>query len=266
MSCASGSASRHRVTLIGILAELRVHAFQSLGCGRLAHARADAGGAAPAARIEGYPVAGRRGRDHRCAAQRARRCAAARSSPYDHLVIATGPKLAFDEVPGLGPNGFTQSICTQAHAVAGLGAIPAVPAEPRSDRGRGGGRRKLLWSGVRVRDDPRCRPAQAQDSRPGTDDVRDQRAVHRTHGIGRCRRQQGAHGDRAAAAPHQVDHQCQDHGGHGRLDVRDRARRGGQGEERGPGAVQVRDDSAGLQRRGRGRGVYRICAIRADSC
>ncbi|MFI4868783.1 MAG: NAD(P)/FAD-dependent oxidoreductase [Steroidobacterales bacterium] len=36
--------------------------------------------------------------------------------PYDHLVIATGPKLAFEEVPGLGPNGFTQSICTQAHA------------------------------------------------------------------------------------------------------------------------------------------------------
>ena len=30
---------------------------------------------------------------------------------YDYLVIATGPDLAFDEVPGLGPNGFTQSIC-----------------------------------------------------------------------------------------------------------------------------------------------------------
>ncbi|HXR20320.1 MAG TPA: FAD/NAD(P)-binding oxidoreductase [Steroidobacteraceae bacterium] len=36
---------------------------------------------------------------------------------YDYLVIATGPKLAFEEVPGLGPNGFTQSICTQEHAV-----------------------------------------------------------------------------------------------------------------------------------------------------
>jgi sulfide:quinone oxidoreductase len=35
---------------------------------------------------------------------------------YDYLVIATGPKLAFDEVPGLGPSGFTQSVCTQAHA------------------------------------------------------------------------------------------------------------------------------------------------------
>jgi sulfide:quinone oxidoreductase len=35
---------------------------------------------------------------------------------YDYLVIATGPKLAFEEVPGLGPEAFTQSVCTQAHA------------------------------------------------------------------------------------------------------------------------------------------------------
>lgn len=41
-----------------------------------------------------------------------------RDLDYDYLVIATGPKLAFDEVPGLGPGGFTQSVCTQEHAVA----------------------------------------------------------------------------------------------------------------------------------------------------
>ena len=36
---------------------------------------------------------------------------------YDYLVIATGPKLAFDEIPGLGPlEGFTQSICHVEHA------------------------------------------------------------------------------------------------------------------------------------------------------
>lgn len=35
---------------------------------------------------------------------------------YDYLVIATGPKLSFDEVPGLGPQGHTQSVCTQEHA------------------------------------------------------------------------------------------------------------------------------------------------------
>lgn len=35
---------------------------------------------------------------------------------YDYLVIATGPKLAFEEVPGLGPQGHTVSICTHEHA------------------------------------------------------------------------------------------------------------------------------------------------------
>lgn len=37
---------------------------------------------------------------------------------YDYLVVTTGPRLAFDEVPGLGPDGgFTQSICTTPHAL-----------------------------------------------------------------------------------------------------------------------------------------------------
>ena len=41
------------------------------------------------------------------------------SLDYDYLVIATGPRLAFDEVPGLGPDGgFTQSICHVDHAAA----------------------------------------------------------------------------------------------------------------------------------------------------
>ena len=36
---------------------------------------------------------------------------------YDYLVIITGPKLAFDEVPGAGPNGgHTHSVCTVDHA------------------------------------------------------------------------------------------------------------------------------------------------------
>ncbi len=39
------------------------------------------------------------------------------SLPYDYLVIATGPELAFDEVPGLGPHGgYTQSVCSTDHA------------------------------------------------------------------------------------------------------------------------------------------------------
>ncbi|RRQ20625.1 NAD(P)/FAD-dependent oxidoreductase [Thiohalobacter thiocyanaticus] len=39
-----------------------------------------------------------------------------RTIDYDYLVIATGPKLAFDEVEGLGPEGFTESVCTVGHA------------------------------------------------------------------------------------------------------------------------------------------------------
>jgi sulfide:quinone oxidoreductase len=36
---------------------------------------------------------------------------------YDYLVIATGPKLSFDEVEGAGPNGgYTHSICSVDHA------------------------------------------------------------------------------------------------------------------------------------------------------
>jgi len=36
---------------------------------------------------------------------------------YDYLVITTGPKLSFDEVPGAGPHGgHTHSVCTVDHA------------------------------------------------------------------------------------------------------------------------------------------------------
>ena len=35
---------------------------------------------------------------------------------YDYLIIATGPRLAFDEVPGLGPEGYTSSVCHVDHA------------------------------------------------------------------------------------------------------------------------------------------------------
>jgi sulfide:quinone oxidoreductase len=38
------------------------------------------------------------------------------SLDYDYLVITTGPKLMFDEVPGAGPDGYTQSICSIEHA------------------------------------------------------------------------------------------------------------------------------------------------------
>ena len=40
------------------------------------------------------------------------------SMTYDHLVAATGPELAFDEIEGLGPECNTSSICDVDHATA----------------------------------------------------------------------------------------------------------------------------------------------------
>ena len=50
---------------------------------------------------------------------------------YDYLVIATGPELAFDEIPGLGPHGgFTQSICHVDHAVRAASAFDRFVENP----------------------------------------------------------------------------------------------------------------------------------------
>jgi sulfide:quinone oxidoreductase len=53
-----------------------------------------------------------------------------RSIDYDYLVIATGPKLAFDEVEGLGPNGHTQSVCHVDHAVTASDAWQKFVKDP----------------------------------------------------------------------------------------------------------------------------------------
>ncbi|WP_159592359.1 NAD(P)/FAD-dependent oxidoreductase [Chelativorans xinjiangense] len=49
---------------------------------------------------------------------------------YDYLVIATGPDLAFDEVPGLGPDRHTQSVCQVGHAVEAKKAFDALLEAP----------------------------------------------------------------------------------------------------------------------------------------
>jgi sulfide:quinone oxidoreductase len=49
---------------------------------------------------------------------------------YDYLVIATGPKLAFDEIEGLGPAGHTQSVCHIDHAVTAGKAWEDFVKEP----------------------------------------------------------------------------------------------------------------------------------------
>ncbi|MEO5757516.1 MAG: NAD(P)/FAD-dependent oxidoreductase, partial [Mesorhizobium sp.] len=49
---------------------------------------------------------------------------------YDYLIIATGPDLAFDEVPGLGPAGYTQSICHIDHATATKAKVDELVRNP----------------------------------------------------------------------------------------------------------------------------------------
>src|SRR6266568_9136201 len=49
---------------------------------------------------------------------------------HDYLVIATGPELAFDEIPGLGPDGHTQSICHVDHASHAQEAFEKLAANP----------------------------------------------------------------------------------------------------------------------------------------
>ncbi|MDE2436352.1 MAG: NAD(P)/FAD-dependent oxidoreductase [Sphingomonadales bacterium] len=53
------------------------------------------------------------------------------SLAYDYLVIATGPDLAFNEVAGLGPGGFTQSVCRTDHASAAADAFERLCADPK---------------------------------------------------------------------------------------------------------------------------------------
>jgi sulfide:quinone oxidoreductase len=50
---------------------------------------------------------------------------------YDYLVIATGPELAFDEIDGLGPSGFTSSVCHVDHAELAAKAFDELANNPR---------------------------------------------------------------------------------------------------------------------------------------
>lgn len=52
------------------------------------------------------------------------------SISYDYLVIATGPELAFDEIEGFGPDGFTQSVCHVDHALKAKEAFDAFCKKP----------------------------------------------------------------------------------------------------------------------------------------
>ena len=49
---------------------------------------------------------------------------------YDFLIIASGPKLAFEEVEGLGPKGHTQSVCHVDHAAQAAQAWAEFVKDP----------------------------------------------------------------------------------------------------------------------------------------
>jgi len=50
--------------------------------------------------------------------------------PYDYLVIATGPKLAFEDIEGLGPGLYTSSVCTVDHAEKAYADFRTLVADP----------------------------------------------------------------------------------------------------------------------------------------
>ncbi|MBG7609936.1 MAG: NAD(P)/FAD-dependent oxidoreductase [Anaerolineae bacterium] len=49
---------------------------------------------------------------------------------YDYLVITTGPRLAFEEVDGSGPDGFTESICVTDHAESAWASYQRLLEKP----------------------------------------------------------------------------------------------------------------------------------------
>lgn len=53
------------------------------------------------------------------------------SLAYDFLVIATGPELAFDEIPGFGPDAHTVSVCRTDHAAHAADMFDAFCQNPR---------------------------------------------------------------------------------------------------------------------------------------
>jgi sulfide:quinone oxidoreductase len=52
------------------------------------------------------------------------------SVSYDYLINATGPELAFDEIEGMGPEGFTQSVCHVSHALKANAAFEEFCRNP----------------------------------------------------------------------------------------------------------------------------------------
>ncbi len=66
------------------------------------------------------------------------------SVSYDDLVIASGPDLASDEIPGSGPEGYTQSVCLADFGDSGVAFVAQPQIPPRNANWSSSGRRVHL--------------------------------------------------------------------------------------------------------------------------
>ena len=149
---------------------------------------------------------------------------------YDYLVIATGPDLAFDEIPGLGPQGHTQSICHVDHAMAAREAWEVFAATPGPSwwgRHQGASCFGPAYEFAMILDTD-LRRRKIRDRVPMTFVTSEPYIGHL--GLGGVGDTKGLLEIGPARAPHQMDHQRQDDQGGERAHVRHRGRRGRQGQ------------------------------------
>ena len=69
---------------------------------------------------------------------------------YDYLIITTGPKLAFDEIPAPAPTA-PRTPSAPSTTPENLGRLPGVHQGPRPGHHRRHARSLVLWPGLRVR-------------------------------------------------------------------------------------------------------------------
>ena len=184
---------------------------------------------------------------------------------YDFLIIATGPELAFDEIEGLGPDGYTQSVCHIDHAEKAYVAFEEFCKDPGPIVVGAVQGASCFGPGLRVSVHPRNRASAPPHPRQGADDLRHFGALCRPSRTRWGRRYQGPARIQYARQAHQVDDLVKDRQGRaGQAPCRaDQRRRQLQGRDRGAG--QVRDDAARLPGHQAAAAATRVWSIRAAS-
>ncbi len=138
---------------------------------------------------------------------------------YDFLVIATGPKLAFDEVEGLGPDGHTQSVCHVDHALKAGEAWDQFVKDPGPivvGAVQGASCYGPAYEFAFIMDTD-LRRRRIRDKVPMTFITAEPYIGHL--GLGGVGDSKGSDGICHARSPCQVDYQCQSDQGRGRQDV-----------------------------------------------